>query len=77
MASRVLLVLLVVLFAVQPQAAVETPEREPAATGPADTGAFEEEEPLSGKIRADGSSTVGPLVTLAPSGSSRRNRTCG
>jgi phosphate transport system substrate-binding protein len=34
------------------------------ATGPADTGAFEEEA-LSGRVRADGSSTVAPLVSLA------------
>jgi phosphate transport system substrate-binding protein len=42
----------------------ERPKAEPQDTGPADIGAFEEEA-LSGKVRADGSSTVAPLVTLA------------
>jgi phosphate transport system substrate-binding protein len=42
----------------------ERPRAEPQDTGPADIGAFEEEA-LSGKVRADGSSTVAPLVTLA------------
>jgi phosphate transport system substrate-binding protein len=41
----------------------ERPQAE-TATGPADTGAFEEEA-LSGRVRADGSSTVAPLVSLA------------
>jgi phosphate transport system substrate-binding protein len=65
MAARLLLVLLAVLLAL-PLAGCgrARPKAEPAATGPADTGAFED-EPLSGKIRADGSSTVGPLITLA------------
>jgi phosphate transport system substrate-binding protein len=65
MGARLLLVLLAVILAVPAAGCGRTrPKAEPAATGPADTGAFEE-EPLSGKIRADGSSTVGPLVTLA------------
>jgi phosphate transport system substrate-binding protein len=65
MAARILLVLLAVLLAIPAAGCGRSrPESEPAATGPADTGAFEEEA-LSGKIRADGSSTVGPLVTLA------------
>jgi phosphate transport system substrate-binding protein len=42
----------------------ERPKAEPQDTGPADIGAFEEEA-LSGNVRADGSSTVAPLVTLA------------
>jgi phosphate transport system substrate-binding protein len=37
---------------------------EEAATEETDTGAFEEED-LSGTVRADGSSTVGPFVTFA------------
>ena len=65
MAARLFLVLLAVLFAVPATGCGrDRPKAEPAATGPADTGVFEEEA-LSGKIRADGSSTVGPLVTLA------------
>ena len=65
MAARLLVVLLVVLLALPLIGCGRTrPKSEPAATGPADTGAFEEEA-LSGKIRADGSSTVGPLITLA------------
>jgi phosphate transport system substrate-binding protein len=65
MAARLLFVLLVVLLALPLIGCGRTrPKSEPAATGPADTGAFEEEA-LSGKIRADGSSTVGPLITLA------------
>jgi phosphate transport system substrate-binding protein len=63
MAARLLLVLLAVLLAVPAAGCGRArPEREAADTGPADIGAFEE---LSGKIRADGSSTVGPLITLA------------
>ncbi len=67
MAPRVLLVLLAVLLAVPATGCGRArPKSVPAATGPADTGAFDEEpEPLSGKIRVDGSSTVAPLVTLA------------
>jgi phosphate transport system substrate-binding protein len=65
MAARLLVVLLVVLLALPAAGCGRSrPKDEAAATGPADTGAFEEEA-LSGKIRADGSSTVGPLVTLA------------
>jgi phosphate transport system substrate-binding protein len=64
MGARLLLVLLAVLLAVPAAGCRTRPKAEPAATGPADTGAFEE-EPLSGKIRADGSSTVAPFVTLA------------
>jgi phosphate transport system substrate-binding protein len=65
MGARLLLVLLAVLLAVPATGCGRSrPEREAADTGPADIGAFPE-EPLSGKIRADGSSTVGPLLTLA------------
>ena len=65
MAGRILILLLAVGFAVAASGCGrERPEDEPAASGPADTGAFEE-APLSGTIRADGSSTVAPLVTLA------------
>jgi phosphate transport system substrate-binding protein len=65
MGTRVLLVLLAVVLAIPAAGCGRTrPEAEPAATGPADTGAFEDEA-LSGRIRADGSSTVGPLMTLA------------
>ena len=65
MGTRLLLVLLAVLLAVPAAGCGRArPKAEPAATGPADIGAFEE-EPLSGKIRADGSSTVAPLVSLA------------
>jgi phosphate transport system substrate-binding protein len=65
MGTRLLLVVLAVLLAVPAAGCGRArPEREAADTGPADIGAFEE-EPLSGKIRADGSSTVGPLITLA------------
>jgi phosphate transport system substrate-binding protein len=65
MAARLLVVLLALLLALPLVGCGRTrPKSEPAATGPADTGAFEEEA-LSGKIRADGSSTVGPLITLA------------
>jgi phosphate transport system substrate-binding protein len=65
MGARLLLFLLAVLLALPAAGCGRSrPKDEPAATGPADTGAFEE-EPLSGKIRADGSSTVGPLVSLA------------
>jgi phosphate transport system substrate-binding protein len=65
MGARLLLVLLAALLAVPATGCGRArPEREAADTGPADIGAFEE-EPLSGKIRADGSSTVGPLLTLA------------
>jgi phosphate transport system substrate-binding protein len=64
MGARLLFVLLAVLLAVPATGCRARPKAEPAATGPADTGAFEE-EPLSGKIRADGSSTVAPFVTLA------------
>jgi phosphate transport system substrate-binding protein len=42
----------------------ERPKAEPQDTGPADIGAFEDTG-LSGRVRADGSSTVAPLVTLA------------
>jgi phosphate transport system substrate-binding protein len=42
----------------------ERPKAEPQDTGPADIGAFEDTG-LSGTVRADGSSTVAPLVTLA------------
>ena len=63
MGTRLLLVLLAVLLAVPAAGCGRSrPEREAADTGPADIGAFEE---LSGTIRADGSSTVAPLVTLA------------
>jgi phosphate transport system substrate-binding protein len=65
MGTRLLLALLAVLLAVPATGCGRArPKAEPAATGPADIGAFEE-EPLSGKIRADGSSTVAPLVSLA------------
>ena len=65
MGARLLLVLLAVLLAVPAAGCGRArPEREAVDTGPADIGAFEE-EPLSGKIRADGSSTVGPLMSLA------------
>ena len=65
MGARLLLVLLAVLLALPAAGCGRTrPEREAADTGPADIGAFED-EPLSGKIRADGSSTVGPLLSLA------------
>ena len=42
----------------------ERPSAEPAVSEETDTGAFEEEE-LSGAVRADGSSTVAPLLSLA------------
>ncbi len=65
MAARILILLLAVGFAVAATGCGrDRPAAEPAATGPADTGAFDQ-EPLSGTIRADGSSTVSPLVTLA------------
>jgi phosphate transport system substrate-binding protein len=65
MGTRLLLVLLAVLLAIPAAGCGRSrPEAEQVDTGPADTGAFEE-EPLSGKIRADGSSTLAPLVSLA------------
>ncbi|MBA2569089.1 MAG: PstS family phosphate ABC transporter substrate-binding protein [Actinobacteria bacterium] len=42
----------------------DRPAAEPVPTEEVDTGAFEDEE-LTGSVRADGSSTVAPLVSLA------------
>ena len=63
--SHVLLLALTVLVVVLPAAGCgrERPADE-AVTETTDTGAFEEEE-LSGTVRADGSSTLGPYVTYA------------
>jgi phosphate transport system substrate-binding protein len=63
--AKPLLLGMLALLLVLPTAACgrDRPEEE-AVTETTDTGAFEEEE-LSGTIRADGSSTVGPYVTYA------------
>jgi phosphate transport system substrate-binding protein len=63
--KRVLALSLVLLLFALPAAGCgrDRPSDE-AATETTDTGAFEEED-LSGTVRADGSSTVGPYVTYA------------
>jgi phosphate transport system substrate-binding protein len=65
MARSLLLAMLAVLLGLTAAGCGrERPKAEPQDTGPADTGAFGEEG-LTGTVRADGSSTVAPLVTLA------------
>jgi phosphate transport system substrate-binding protein len=65
MARPLLLALLALLFALTAAGCGrERPKAEPVDTGPADIGAFDETG-LSGTVRADGSSTVAPLVIVA------------
>jgi phosphate transport system substrate-binding protein len=63
-AKAVLLALVALLVAASAAACGRDRPEEEAVTEETDTGAFEEEA-LSGTVRADGSSTVGPYVTYA------------